>query len=83
MGRIVQKFGGTSVANVECIKNAANKVLIEHNKGNQVIVVVSAMAGWLTRFDPAITAARMVGIQSAAWKLLPQAFPITYTHPSL
>ncbi|MBT5430039.1 MAG: aspartate kinase [Rhodospirillaceae bacterium] len=45
MGRIVQKFGGTSVANVECIKNAANKVLIEHNKGNQVIVVVSAMAG--------------------------------------
>ena len=45
MGRIVQKFGGTSVANVERIKNAANKVLIEHNKGNQVIVVVSAMAG--------------------------------------
>jgi aspartate kinase len=45
MARIVQKFGGTSVADVEHIKNAAQRVKIEHNMGNQVVVVVSAMAG--------------------------------------
>jgi aspartate kinase len=45
MARIVQKFGGTSVANVECIKNAAQKVKREVDVGNEVVVVVSAMAG--------------------------------------
>ncbi|MBM7691993.1 aspartate kinase [Peribacillus deserti] len=43
MGRIVQKFGGTSVGSVERIKNAADRVLEEVNQGNQVVVVVSAM----------------------------------------
>lgn len=45
MARVVQKFGGTSVADVERIKNAANKVKAEVDAGNEVAVVVSAMAG--------------------------------------
>ncbi len=40
---IVQKFGGSSVADVERMKNVANKVIREADNGNQVVVVVSAM----------------------------------------
>ncbi len=43
--KIVQKFGGTSVADIPKIRSAANKVKSEVDKGNKVIVVVSAMAG--------------------------------------
>jgi len=42
---IVQKFGGTSVGNIEKIKNVAQKVHAELIKNNKVIVVVSAMSG--------------------------------------
>ena len=45
MARIVQKFGGTSVANVERIKAVAQRVKAEIDQGNEVAVVVSAMAG--------------------------------------
>ncbi len=45
MARVVQKFGGTSVADVERIRNAALKVKAEVDAGNEVAVVVSAMAG--------------------------------------
>lgn len=45
MARIVQKFGGTSVANIERIQNVARKVKKELDAGNEVAVVVSAMAG--------------------------------------
>ncbi len=45
MALIVQKFGGTSVGTIERIENVANKVIKEVKNGNQVIVVVSAMAG--------------------------------------
>ena len=45
MARVVQKFGGTSVADVERIHNAALKVKAEVDAGNEVAVVVSAMAG--------------------------------------
>ena len=45
MARIVQKFGGTSVADVERIRNAALRVKREVDGGNQIVVVVSAMAG--------------------------------------
>ncbi len=45
MALIVQKFGGTSVGTIERIANVANKVIKEVENGNQVIVVVSAMAG--------------------------------------
>ena len=40
---IVQKFGGTSVADTEKIKNVADVVIKEKNNGNDVVVVVSAM----------------------------------------
>src|SRR4029453_19114427 len=42
---IVQKFGGTSVGNPERIKNAAARVAQSHGKGDQTVVVVSAMSG--------------------------------------
>ncbi len=45
MARIVQKFGGTSVADIERIKNAALRVKREVDAGSEVVVVVSAMAG--------------------------------------
>ncbi len=45
MALIVMKFGGTSVANVERIKNAARHVKREVDAGNKVAVVVSAMSG--------------------------------------
>src|SRR6202162_984907 len=45
MARIVQKFGGTSVADIERIGNAACRVKREVDAGNEVAVVVSAMAG--------------------------------------
>ena len=40
---IVQKFGGTSVADTEKIKNVADVVIREKENGNDVVVVVSAM----------------------------------------
>lgn len=40
---IVQKFGGTSVADTDKIKNVAQTVIKEKNNGNDVVVVVSAM----------------------------------------
>jgi aspartate kinase len=45
MARIVQKFGGTSVADVDRIKCVAQRVKREVDAGNEVAVVVSAMAG--------------------------------------
>ncbi len=49
MGLVVQKFGGTSVANVEKIKDVAAKAIREKNAGHDVIVVLSAMAGETNR----------------------------------
>ena len=45
MTRIVLKFGGTSVADAECIERAADKIHAEVEREHQVAVVVSAMAG--------------------------------------
>jgi aspartate kinase len=45
MARIVQKFGGTSVADVERLKSVAQRVKCEVDAGHEVAVVVSAMAG--------------------------------------
>lgn len=41
----VQKFGGTSVADIERIKNVADRVTKSHDQGDKVVVVLSAMAG--------------------------------------
>lgn len=43
MGLVVQKFGGTSVGNVERIKHVAKRVIETVKNGDQVVVVVSAM----------------------------------------
>jgi len=45
MGLIVQKFGGTSVENLEKIKNVGLRVSKTYDAGNNVVVIVSAMAG--------------------------------------
>ncbi|GAB4432147.1 MAG: aspartate kinase [bacterium] len=49
MALVVQKFGGTSVGDIKRIENVANKAIREYEKGNKVIVVVSAMAGETNR----------------------------------
>ena len=43
MALIVQKYGGTSVADAERIKNVARRIAETRDTGNQVVVVVSAM----------------------------------------
>jgi aspartate kinase len=45
MGLIVQKFGGTSVADIERIRNVAKRVSNTFDQGNDVVVILSAMAG--------------------------------------
>ena len=45
MARIVMKFGGTSVADLERIRNVAGRIKAEVDRGNQVAAVISAMAG--------------------------------------
>ncbi|HOB62429.1 MAG TPA: aspartate kinase [Candidatus Competibacteraceae bacterium] len=45
MALIVQKYGGTSVGNIERIENVAEKVIGWRERGHQVVVVVSAMSG--------------------------------------
>jgi aspartate kinase len=45
MGLIVQKYGGTSVANLERIRHVARRVVRTYRQGNDVVVIVSAMAG--------------------------------------
>ena len=59
MARIVQKFGGTSVSDLDRIRAVAQRVKAEVDAGNQVAVVVSAMSGttnqlieWATDIGP-------------------------------
>jgi aspartate kinase len=59
MARIVMKFGGTSVADLDRIRNVAQRVKREVDDGNRVAVVVSAMSGvtnqlvkWCTELSP-------------------------------
>ncbi len=49
MALIVQKYGGTSVANIERIKNVAKRVGHARAAGNDLVVVLSAMAGETNR----------------------------------
>ena len=49
MARIVMKFGGTSVGDIERINNVAAHVKEEYDAGNEVAVVVSAMSGETNR----------------------------------
>jgi len=59
MPRLVMKFGGTSVANLDRIRRAAKRVGVEVAKGYEVIVIVSAMSGktnemvgWVNEVSP-------------------------------
>ncbi len=59
MARLVMKFGGTSVADIERIRNVARHVKREVDAGHEVAVVVSAMSGktnelvkWCTEASP-------------------------------
>jgi aspartate kinase len=45
MALIVQKYGGTSVADLDRIRNVANRVIKTYDRGNDVVVILSAMAG--------------------------------------
>ncbi len=45
MALVVQKYGGTSVGSIELIRRVAKRVIREREKGNDVVVVLSAMAG--------------------------------------
>src|SRR6185437_5777470 len=49
MARIVMKFGGTSMADLDRIRNVAGRVKREVDAGNEVSVVVSAMSGTTNR----------------------------------
>ena len=59
MARIVMKFGGTSVADIDRIRNVANHIKREVDCGHEIAVVVSAMSGktnelvaWATEASP-------------------------------
>ena len=58
MAQIVQKYGGTSVGDLDCIRNVAQRVVSSAAVGNQVAVVVSAMAG---ETDQLVSWAREIG----------------------
>lgn len=45
MARIVQKYGGTSVGDVERIKKVAERIKAVHDEGNELVIVVSARSG--------------------------------------
>lgn len=45
MALVVQKYGGTSVGDIDRIRNVARRVIRTREEGHQVVVVVSAMAG--------------------------------------
>ena len=45
MALVVQKFGGTSVANINRIKNVAKRAAKTYDQGNDVVIILSAMAG--------------------------------------
>ncbi|RJP79773.1 MAG: aspartate kinase [Desulfobacteraceae bacterium] len=45
MALIVQKYGGTSVGSVDRIRNVAKRVAKTHDQGNDVVIILSAMAG--------------------------------------
>lgn len=49
MNIVVQKFGGTSVRNLECMKQVLEKVMVPYEQGKKVIVVLSAMSGETNR----------------------------------
>src|SRR5881296_3906216 len=69
MGLIVQKFGGTSVADAERIHRAARRAIAAKERGNQLVVVVSGMGDTT---DDLIELARQVCCHGGSEKLPPK-----------
>ncbi len=67
MAKLVQKFGGTSVADVDCIRKAAQITVNAASEGHEVLAVVSAMGD---------TTDRLI---SLAKKLHPVRLPVNWT----
>jgi aspartate kinase len=65
MALIAMKFGGTSVADIERIRHVAGLVKAEVERGNQVAVVVSAMAGETNKLVGWTNAAAKAGAQQS------------------
>ena len=66
---IVKKFGGTSVANKERIFNVAGRCVEEYKKGNDVVVVLSAMGKYTDELYLLVAAAAALGW---LWHALPE-----------
>ena len=49
MALIVQKFGGTSVGSIDRIRHVARRAIAAQKKGNDIVVIVSAMSGETNR----------------------------------
>ncbi len=62
MASIVQKYGGSSVADAVCIKRVTENISKYHDEGNQVVVVVSAMGD---STDDLITLAKQLNEKSS------------------
>jgi aspartate kinase len=76
MARIVMKFGGTSVADLDRIRNVAGRVKREVEAGNEVAVVVSAMAGvtnqlvkWCQELSPLHDAREYDAVVATGWQV--------------
>ena len=74
MARLVMKFGGTSVADIDRIRNVARHVKREVDAGHEVAVVVSAMAGMTNE---------LVAWCAAALKERPSSMPANMMRSSL
>ena len=66
MALLIQKYGGTSMGSVERIEHVAGKVVAARERGNQVVVVVSAMSG---ETDRLIKLARTISTRPAPREL--------------
>ena len=81
MALVVQKYGGTSVANIAKIENVARKVIRAKEEGNQVVVVLSAMAG---ETDRLINLAHQVAdeVEAAIMAAFPNADVLIHEDPA-
>lgn len=89
MGLVVQKYGGSSVADAEGIKRVAKRIVEAKKNGNQVVVVVSAMGDTTDElidlasevspvasgreFDMLLTAGERISMACWRWRSNPSA----------
>lgn len=71
MARLVKKFGGTSVADMDRIRNVAARVKVAFDRGDDVAVVVSAMSNTtdeLVRLTRSAVASLIHGSTTWSWR---------------